>query len=58
MCLDELKLRVNEFLKGEPLKMIRNTRNEFSGIQRIECNEEEEEDSEALSSWYEYVSKE
>lgn len=29
MCLDELKTRINEFLDGEPLKLIRNIRNEF-----------------------------
>lgn len=32
LCLDELKQRINEFLEGEPLKMIRNIREEFSGI--------------------------
>lgn len=32
MCRDELVQRINEFLDGEPLKLIRNIRNEFSGI--------------------------
>jgi hypothetical protein len=45
LCLDELKLRINEFLNGNPLELIRNIREEFSGLQRIECNEEEDANS-------------
>lgn len=56
MCLEELALRINEFLKGDPLKLCRNTRNEFSGIEKIECKEEEDENSSPDSSWYEIVS--
>lgn len=44
MCLDELKTRVEEFINGDALKLCRNVRNEFSGIEKIECNEEEEEE--------------
>ncbi|CDW73222.1 UNKNOWN [Stylonychia lemnae] len=56
MCLDELRTRINEFLQGEPLKMIRNIRGEFSGIEKFDCNSKEDRLSSPESSWYEIVS--
>ena len=56
MCKDELKTRIQEFLDGDALKLCRNIRNEFSGIEKIECKEEEDINSSPDSSWYEIVS--
>jgi len=56
MCKDELRTRINEFLNGEPLKMIRNIRGEFSGIEKIDCNSREDRNSSPDSSWYDIVS--
>jgi hypothetical protein len=33
LCFLELKTRVNEFLDGDVLKLIRNAREEYSGIE-------------------------
>jgi hypothetical protein len=35
-CMDELKRAVEEFIKGDALSLIRNVRNEFSGIEALE----------------------
>lgn len=56
LCLGQLKDSINEFLKGEPLKLIRNIRGQFSGIERIDCNAEEDANSTPDSSWYELCS--
>ena len=32
-CKKELNRAINEFLKGDAMKLIRNVRNEFSGIE-------------------------
>jgi hypothetical protein len=56
MCLQELRETIDNFVNGDPLKLCRNARNEFSGIQRIECREEEDLASSPDSSWYELVS--
>lgn len=56
MCLQEIRTRIYEFLDGDALKLIRNIRGEFSGIEKIECNEREDERSSPESSWYELVS--
>ena len=69
-CKKELTRAVNEFLNGDALKLIRNVREEFSGIELIDITNEtgvgdddddsnEREDhttSRTLSSWYEIVS--
>ncbi len=56
MCLEELKIRIVEFTKGDALKLCRNARNEFSGIEKIKCNDEEEAEQSELSSFYDVVS--
>jgi len=53
MCLEELRETIENFVNGDPLKLCRNARGEFSGLQRIDC--EGEEDSSPESSWYEIV---
>jgi len=43
MCLNDLREAITDFIGSEdPLKMCRNLRGEFSGIERLECKEEEE----------------
>lgn len=37
-CLQELQLRINEVVKGDLLSLVRNVREEFSGIQELEIN--------------------
>eukprot|EP00347_Sterkiella_histriomuscorum_P021534 403333640 len=56
MCLEELKTRIDEFLNGSPLKLIRNIRGEFQVFERFECNTDEDVNSSPDSSWYELVS--
>lgn len=56
MCLQELKETIETFVLGDPLKLCRNARGEFSGIQRIDCKEEEDLASSPDSSWYEMQS--
>ena len=55
MCLEELRETIDNFVNGDPLKLCRNARGEFSGLQRIECLEEEDLASSPESSWYEIV---
>ena len=40
----------------DPLKLCRNLRGEHSGIERLDCKEQEEVDETPNSSWYEFVS--
>lgn len=56
LCMQQLKTSIEEFLKGEPLRLIRNLREHYSGIERIDCNEEEDINSTPDSSWYEMCS--
>jgi hypothetical protein len=56
MCLDELKQTIDDFLNGEPLKLVRNIRGEFSVFDPIECDSDEDANSTPNSSWYEIVS--
>ena len=39
LCLAELRETIETFIKGDPLKLCRNLRGEFSGIQKIECED-------------------
>lgn len=56
MCLEELRETIENFVNGDPLKLCRNARGEFSGIQRIDCREEEDLASSPDSSWYDMES--
>ena len=56
LCHKQLKDAIDEFLSGEPLKLVRNIRGHFSGIERIDCDEEEDQNSTPDSSWYEMCS--
>jgi hypothetical protein len=57
MCLNDLRKAIDNFVSAEdPLKECRNLRGEFSGIERLECKEQEEVDETPNSSWYEFVS--
>jgi len=58
LCLAELRDTIYTFIKGDALKLCRNLRGEFSGIQKIECNEPAGSDDEYTpdSSWYEIIS--
>ncbi len=57
MCLNDLREAIDNFVSAEdPLKECRNLRGEFSGIERLECKEQEEVDETPNSSWYEFVS--
>ena len=60
MCLAELKEDIERYVAtDDPLKLCRNARGEFSGIQRIECKQHDDEcESESTpdSSWYEIIS--
>jgi hypothetical protein len=57
MCFNELKETIEKFVIAEdPLKLCRNARNEFNGLQRIDCIEEEDLLSIPNSSWYDLVS--
>jgi hypothetical protein len=52
-----LKETIENFvLATDPLKLCRNARGEFSGIQRIDCREEEDIASSPDSSWYDMES--
>ena len=58
MCLAELRETIETFIKGDPLKLCRNLRGEFSGIQKIECEDKADSDEGSTpdSSWYEIIS--
>jgi hypothetical protein len=57
MCLAELRDTIETFINGDPLKLCRNARGEFSGIERIECPEvTSDDDYTPESSWYEIIS--
>lgn len=58
LCLAELRETIETFIKGDPLKLCRNLRGEFSGIQKIECDDKAESDEDYTpdSSWYEIIS--
>lgn len=56
MCLNELRERIDEFLNGNPLRLVRNIRNEFQIFEPIDCNSEEDLNRSPYSSWYEMVS--
>ena len=47
--ISEFNARVKEYSKGDPLKLVRNLREEYSGIEPIEDKGDE-------SSWYEEFS--
>ena len=45
MCLNDLRAAIEQFVSGEdPLKICRNLRGEYSGIERLDCKEQEEVD--------------
>ena len=52
-CKDELKERVNEIIKGDVLKLIRNVRGEYSGIETIEVGSDH--GNSTISSYYEVL---
>lgn len=57
MCLNDLREAIEAFVSAEdPLKLCRNLRGEYSGIERLECKEDEEAEETPNSSWYEFVS--
>jgi hypothetical protein len=57
LCLAELRETIETFIKGDPLKLCRNLRGEFSGIQKIECEDAgSDDDYTPDSSWYEIIS--
>ena len=57
MCLAELRETIETFINGDPLKLCRNARGEFSGIQKIECLDNgSDDDYTPDSSWYEVIS--
>lgn len=56
-CLKELKRAILEFIDGDALKLCRNARNEFSGIEPIEILDFDDKETSALSSWYDVVSE-
>lgn len=59
LCLAELRETIETFIKGDPLKLCRNLRGEFSGIQKIDCEDNagsDEDDYTPDSSWYEIIS--
>lgn len=57
MCLNDLREAIEEFVSApDPLKLCRNLRGEFSGIERYECKDEEEVEDTPNSSWYEFIS--
>ena len=56
LCINQLTDAINDFLTGEPLKLIRNIRGHFSGIERIDCDKDEDLNSTPDSSWYEMCS--
>ena len=57
MCLNDLREAIETFVQAEdPLKLCRNLRGEYSGIERLDCKEQEELDETPNSSWYEFIS--
>ena len=57
LCLNDLRKAIDAFVSAEdPLKECRNLRGEYSGIERLECKEQEEAQSTPNSSWYAFVS--
>ena len=57
MCLNDLRAAIEVFVSSDdPLKLCRNLRGEYSGIERLDCKEQEEVDETPNASWYEFVS--
>lgn len=52
-CMDELKERIKELLQGDVLKLIRNVRGEYSGIETIEAGSSQ--GNSTTSSWYDII---